>query len=123
MSARRLELLQWFGFSGAALAWSAQLVAGFWVTQARCNPGGSSSVPNDASQLGLLVAAFVVALAAEAAAAAVYLETRPSDDDDPPARGRLHFLATAALVANVLFLAGILLSGIAATADVLCRQS
>lgn len=120
---RRIELLQWFGFSGAALAWSAQLVSGFWVTQARCNPGGSAGVANDPSQLGLMAAAIVVALAAQAAAALVYLETRPSDNDDPPAKGRLHFLATASLVANVLFLMGIVLSGVASSAGVLCRQA
>jgi hypothetical protein len=120
---RRLELLQWFGFSGAALAWTAQLVAGFWVTQARCNPGGSAGIANDPSQLGLVAAGVLVALAAEAAAAMVFLRTRAQEDDDPPPDGRLHFLASAALVANVLFLVGIVLSGVAVTAGVLCQGS
>ena len=119
---RRLELLQWFGFSGAALAWAAQLVSGFWVTQARCNEG-AVAFSNDASQLGLMAAAIVVALAAQAAAATVFLRTSPSDDDYPPPNGRLHFLATAALVANILFLTGIVLQGVASAAGVLCRQA
>jgi hypothetical protein len=119
---RRLELLQWFGFSGAALAWAAQLVSGFWVTQARCNEA-AVDFSHDASQLGLMAAALVVALAAEAAAAAVFVRTSPSDDDCPPPNGRLHFLAAAALVANVLFLMGILLQGVGSTAGVLCRQA
>ena len=119
---RRLELLQWFGFSGAALAWAASLVAGFWVTQARCNES-SFGLSNDGSQLGLMAAAIVVALAAQAASATVFLRTSPSDDDYPPPNGRLHFLAAAALVANVLFLMGIVLQGVASTAGVLCRQA
>jgi hypothetical protein len=41
--------------------------------------------------------------------------------DDPPPQGRLHFFATAALVANLLFLVVIVLSGIASTVGTLCR--
>jgi hypothetical protein len=121
---RRLELLQWFGFSGAALAWAAQLVSGFWVTHALCNPSPiGSATSNDASQLGLMVAALAVAFAAQAAAAVVFLRTSPSDDDYPPPNGRLHFLAAAALVANVLFIVGIVLSGVASSAGDFCRQA
>jgi hypothetical protein len=121
---RRLELLQWYAFAGAALAWAVQLVLGFGVTQARCSPGGGGwSFSNDAPQLAFLVAGVLVALGAEAAAAAVFVRTLPGDDDDPPPDGRLHFLATASLVANVLFIMGIVLSGSAAVAGVLCRQA
>ena len=124
MTSRRLELLQWYGFAGAALAWAVQLVVGFGVTQARCSPGGGGwDFSHDAPQLALVAAGVLVALGAEAAAAAVFLRTRPRDDDDPPPDGRRHFLATASLVANVLFVMAIVLSGVAAVAGVLCRQA
>jgi hypothetical protein len=123
MAMRRIELLQWFGFAGAGLVWAAQLVLGFWTTQARCSPGGGGGLPHDPTQLALLAGGVVVALAAEWAAVTVYLETSPADADDPPPDGRRHFLASAAVVANLLFLVGIVLSGIAVTAGALCRQA
>jgi hypothetical protein len=43
------------------------------------------------------------------------------DADDPPL-ARIRFLALAALLANAVFLMIVLLAGVAALANVVCRQ-
>jgi hypothetical protein len=108
---RRIELLQWFGLLGGAAAWTLQHGTLFWIAVARCNPGGSRW---DVTgwQIGVTVAAAVVALAAEAAAVTTALRTRDVEETDPPPLGRLHFFAVAAAAGNVLFLGAILLDGI-----------
>jgi hypothetical protein len=121
MTLRRLSALQWFGLAGGAAAWAAQLTGGFWVTQATCNPGTTWSIDHDLWQLALLASACALTILAQVAAAIVFVRTRPAGDDDEPPPGRLHFLAGAALVANVLFIVIMLLSGIASIADSLCR--
>ena len=75
----------------------------------------------------------MLVLISEAAAVAVFLATRDTNyGDGPPGDGRwggavpysrLHFFATAAMVANVLFLTVILLDGIAAVFETVCVQS
>ena len=118
----RLERLQWFGLVAAPLTWAAQHVAGFGATQAECGVGGMEwGISNDVWQLTMLVVGGLVVVGSEVAAAVVFLRTRNVGHDDPPPDGRVHFLATAALVANVLFLSAMLLDGIASTLTSLCR--
>jgi hypothetical protein len=115
-------MLQWFGLLAGGLTWAAQLVVGFGTTQAECSAGGMRwGIVNDTWQLALLVTAGLVVVGAEVAAAIVFVRTRGVGKDDPPPQGRLHFFATAALVANLLFLVVILLSGVASTVGALCR--
>jgi hypothetical protein len=121
MTPRRLSTLQWFGLLGGAAAWAAQFLGGFWVTQATCNPGTIWSVDHDAWQIGLLAAGCTLAILAQTSAAIVFVRTRSAGDDDEPPPGRLHFLAGAALVANVLFVAIMLMSAIASIGGSLCR--
>jgi hypothetical protein len=69
----------------------------------------------------------------EAAAVAVFLATREANyGDGPPGDGRwngalpqtrLHFFATAAMVANVLFLAIVLMDGLASALEKACVGS
>ena len=52
------EFMQWFGLLGAPLAWTVQLVVGFGVTEARCEPGGSRwGVSVDTWEITLMIAA------------------------------------------------------------------
>jgi hypothetical protein len=118
-----LELLQWYGLLGAAIAWSVQLVVGYGVTVARCSTGGDFGLPVDTWEVLLVVGAAAFALLGEAAAIAVFLATRRLEHDGPPPDGRRHFFASAALVGNVLFLMIILLSGIGIVAHSPCHQS
>ena len=131
---RRLSIVQWIGVVVAPLAWTAQHVVGYGVGEARCNVAGVGwGIRYDTWQLAILAAAALLVLISEAAAVAVFLATREANyGDGPPEDGRwggavpytrLHFFATAAMVANVLFLTAIFLDGFAAVFDSLCAQS
>jgi hypothetical protein len=118
------EALQWFGLLGAPLAWCVQLVLGFGVTQADCSAGSTRwGIGVDTWELSLMAAALLVVVLAEACALWLYLANREVEYDDPPPVGRRHFFVTAASLGNVLFLAAILMSGLAATYYTPCHQS
>jgi hypothetical protein len=112
---RQLSVVQWVGVMVAPLAWTGQHIVGYGVGQARCEVGVAWT------------------LGFEAAAVRVFLATREVNyGDGPPEEGRwagvvpvsrLHFFATAAMVANVLFLAIVLMDGLASIFDALCVQS
>ena len=134
MSLRRLGIVQWIGVVVAPLAWTAQHVVGYGVGQARCSVAGMRwGIGFDTWQLAILAAAGLLVVISEAAAVAVFVATRETNyGDGPPGDGRwggavpysrLHFFATAAMVANVLFLAVIFLDGLGSVFDSLCVQS
>jgi hypothetical protein len=130
---RQLSVVQWVGVVVAPLAWTGQHIVGYGVGQARCEVGVGWGIGFDTWQLAIMAAAAVLVLISEAAAVTVFLATRDANyGDGPPEQGRwggvvpytrLHFFAMTAMVANVLFLAIILLDGFAATFDALCVQS
>jgi hypothetical protein len=121
---RRSELLQWFGLFGGAAAWTVQHGALFFLGLARCNPAGSRwAFGMTGWQIGITVAAAIVALAAEAAAVLTALRTRELEYDGPPPLGRIHFFSLAASAGNVLFLGAILLNGIGAGSWTSCGQA
>ena len=134
MSLRRLGIVLWIGVVVAPLAWTAQHVVGYGVGQARCSVAGMRwGIGFDTWQLAILAAAGLLVVISEAAAVTVFLATRETNyGDGPPGDGRwggavpysrLHFFATAAMVANVLFLAVIFLDGLGSVFDSLCVQS
>jgi hypothetical protein len=134
MSLRRLGIVQWIGVVVAPLAWTGQHVVGYGVGQARCSVAGMGwGVGFDTWQLAILGAAGLLVAISEAAAVTVFLATRETNyGDGPPGEGRwggavpysrLHFFATAAMVANVLFLAVIFLDGLGSVFSSLCVQS
>ena len=123
MSLRRLEILQWVGLLAGALVWTGQHVVGYGITEAECSRGGLHwGISNDVWQAALLAAAVVLVLGAELAAVTVVYATRSSSYENPPARGRIRFLAIAAVAANLIFLTIIILDGLAAIFDIACRQ-
>jgi hypothetical protein len=134
MSTRRLSVLQWIGVVVAPLAWASQHVVGYGTGEARCSVVGMTwGISYDAWQLAIMTAAGVLILVSEAAAVTVFLATRETNyGDGPPGAGRwggavphsrLHFFATAAMVANVLFFTVILMSGLGSVFSTLCAQS
>jgi len=134
MSLRRLGIVQWIGVIVAPLVWTAQHVVGYGVGQARCSVAGMRwGIGFDTWQLAILAAAGLLVVISEAAAVTVFVATRETNyGDGPPGDGRwggavpysrLHFFATAAMVANVLFLAVIFLDGLGSVFDSLCVQS
>ena len=130
---RQLSVLQWIGVVVAPLAWTGQHVVGYGVGQARCEVGASWGIGYDTWQLAILAAAGLLVVISEAAAVTVFLATRETNyGDGPPGDGRwggavpysrLHFFATAAMVANVLFRAAILMGGLLSVFSTLCAQS
>ena len=121
---RRLELLQWFGLLGGALAWAAQLVLGFGFAQAACSPARSSvEVGTAVPQVALTIGAAAVVVLAGLAALAVVVATSGLHYDGGPPDGRRRFFALGALAANVLFLAIVINTGLQATQHFPCRQS
>jgi hypothetical protein len=133
MTLRRLSIVQWIGVVVAPLAWTGQHVVGYGVGQARCEVGAAWSIGFDTWQIAIVVAACLLILVSEAAAIAVFRATREANYGDGPAgegrwggavpHTRIHFFATAAMVANVLFLTVVLLDGLASVFDSLCVQS
>jgi len=130
---RQLSVVQWIGVVVAPLAWTGQHVVGYGVGQARCEAGANWGIAYNTWQLAILAAAVLLVLVSEAAAVTVFLATRETNyGDGPPGDGRwggavpysrLHFFATAAMVANVLFLTVILLDGLGSVFATLCAQS
>jgi hypothetical protein len=134
MRLRRLSIVQWIGVVVAPAAWTVQHVAGYGIAQARCSIGGEHwGISNTVWELVLMGCVALLVAASEAAAVAVFRATREANYGDGPAgegrwngalpHTRLHFFATAAMVANVLFLAIIFLDGLASVFDSLCVQS
>jgi hypothetical protein len=131
---RQLSVVQWIGVVVAPVAWTVQHVLGYGVGQARCSVAGVHwGVGLGAWQLTLLACAVVLVVVSEVAAVLVFLATRETNyGDGPPGEGRwagatpyarLHFFAAAAMVANVLFLAIMLMDGLGAALDSMCVQS
>jgi hypothetical protein len=134
MSVRRLAIAQWIGVVVAPLAWALQHVVGYGIAQARCSVGGEHwGISNTVWELALLACVGLLVVISEAAAVAVFLATREANYGDvPPGDGRwngalpqtrLHFFATAAMVANVLFLAIVLMDGLASALEKACVGS
>lgn len=124
MTVHRLSLLQWLGLLAGGGVWIASFFAGVGVSEAVCNPAsGRWGVPYDTVQISLAAVAGVLVVAAEGAAIAVFRATRGVDEEDPPPDGRLHFFATAAMVANLVFLMIIVLVAVATVVDRTCHQA
>ena len=124
MTLRRLSFLQWFGLVAGAGVWLASLLGGVGVSQAACNPASARwSIPYDIVQLALAGAAVCLLVAAELAALAVFRATRDVEEQDPPPHGRLHVLASAALLSNLIFLLIVVLTTIATVVVRTCHQA
>jgi hypothetical protein len=123
MTLRRLEILQWGGLLTGALVWAATHVVGYGITEAECNRASAHwNIGNDAWQGSLTAASAVLVLCAELAAVAVFRGTRHSSYDAEPPPSRIRFFAIAAITANAIFLAIVLLDGAASIFNVTCRQ-
>jgi hypothetical protein len=120
MSRTRLEVLQWYALLGGALAWTAEHVLGYFVSDGGCR----ARVAHAALWGGVLTGFGVLAvLAAQAAAITVYRATSDVGHDAPGPEGRLRFFAVAALVGNVLFLMLVGLDGLGSLTHLPCVQS
>jgi hypothetical protein len=124
MRGRLPEALQWYGLFGAAFVWATQLLLGFAVAQADCNRGSVHwGIDLVAWQSVLMGVGLGLAALAEAAAITTVRSTRELEYDGPPPRGRRHFFAWAAMLANLVLFNAILLQGIGAIVHANCQQA
>jgi hypothetical protein len=124
MTRARLELLQWFSLFAGPLAWTAEHVAGFWISDAGCSVAGEQwDLDPAALQTVLAVLTGLAVVAAWLAAFVVFRETRNVDRYAPGPLGRLNFFAQAALLGNVLFFVIVVLDGVSAVHELPCRPS
>ena len=116
------NLLLFHGILAAPLAWSAQLVFGYGIGEARCSPFGEQFSFD--SQLGEVVLTIVVAAIAVSALAVSGLlllaDRRDRVVDD---RGRVWFMASGGVLVSSIFIVLILLGGIASLAINHCQQA
>jgi len=111
---QRAGLLMWFGVVAAPIAWAAQFIFVYAITEAACHVNGRRwGLPIDAWAIAAMAAAAVVAVSATAVSLRLRRETRSTDDDDAPPAGPVHFFAVVGLATNPLFLAIILMNGFA----------
>jgi hypothetical protein len=117
------RLLLLYALLGAPAAWVGLHVVGWGLSEAACNEWGRArldiAVPT--WEIALTASAGAIAAGAVAAAIVAWRSTR-TDDESPPA-GRIHFVATLALVLAPLFLMLVLLAGLGATVLPTCVQS
>ena len=116
---RSIRLLMWFGLFGAPGAWMLMHLAGFGLTQARCDAAGAS-VDVRGWTTALLALTVVVAAASEAAAIFVFRRTR--DAGELPPGSRVHFFSVIAMTIGPLFLIIILMEGLGALLLPQCLQ-
>jgi hypothetical protein len=113
----KLNLLLFFGVLAAPLAWTAQLVVGYGIGDAGCSVAGMRwGVDSQAATAALFGATGSIGLAGLGVSA--WLQRSASRDD----RGRVAFLAGGGVLISLVFVALILLGGIAALSIEHCRQ-
>ena len=121
---RRLAFLQWVGLLAGAALWGAAHVVGYGITEADCSRGSSGwGIDFDLWQALANGLAAALTIGAGLAALAVVLGTRGSSYESEPPVGRMRFFAIAALAANTIFLAMIVLYAVGSIAGVPCRQA
>jgi hypothetical protein len=124
-ASRSLELTMWAGVLGAPAAWACQHVFGFGVTQAGCSPGSQGwNVPIDSWTVIATAVAGALAVAGLVASLLAFRATRgdDTDTDTAPPVGRIYFMSICGMVISPLFLAIILMSGIATQILGNCHQ-
>jgi hypothetical protein len=105
-----VRIALWFGLLGAPLAWTAELVAGYFLEDAECSRGSAHwGIGGTPSQAALFAVTAVIAAAAGLAALASWREVRRGRLGDP--RGRIQFMVHSGIVLSAFFLLAVLLTG------------
>jgi hypothetical protein len=108
------RFLLWYGFLGAALAWSLQLVIGYSIEDSACSQGASDSKP------WIVIVTLVLGALAAGSLGTAFLTLRGAQSRD--VRGGVRFLAVTGLFAGVFFLVLIALGGLQLVALDSCHQ-
>jgi hypothetical protein len=122
-SRRALEVLMWVGILGAPVAWACQHVFGFGVTQAGCSIGSRGwHVPIDTWTAIATSVAGALAICGLVASVLTFRAVRDAEIDTAPPHGRIYFVSICGIVISPLFLAIILMSGVATLVLSNCQQ-
>lgn len=104
--------LLWFGLLAAPAAWVVQLVVGYWLEDADCSAAGRRwELSGTTGELAVHGVAAAVAVAGAVVAAGLWHTARRGPTDE---RGRLAFMAQAALLVSGLFLALVVVTAVGA---------
>jgi hypothetical protein len=118
---RLTRALQVYALFGAPLAWTAQLVLGYGLTEAACGPSGRAwDIAIDPWEAAIFALALAFAVGGWASAAALHRAVARAEIDDP--RGRVRFLTTIGLVVGAIFVAMILYTGAGVLSLEECRR-
>ena len=118
---RLVSALQWYALLGPPLAWAAQLIVGYYSTQAACGPAANRlGVGVHTWNAALAAAVLAVAIGGWASAAGLHIATGRGDISDP--LGRIRFLATAGLAIGIIFVTLIVFTGAGVLALPECRR-
>jgi hypothetical protein len=113
----------WAGLLGAPAVWACQHVFGFGLTQAGCSASTRNwNVPIDTWTAVATSVAGALAIAALVASVLAFRAVRDADIDAAPPKGRIYFVSICGMVISPLFLAIILMSGIATLVLSNCHQ-
>jgi uncharacterized membrane protein YidH (DUF202 family) len=118
---RTAVALQVYALYGAPLAWTAQLVLGYGLTEAACGPSGRAwDIPIDTWEAVLTGVTLVIAVGAWASAAVLHRGVQRGEIADP--LGRVKFLATIGLVVGAVFVTLIVYTGTGVLTLEECRR-
>jgi hypothetical protein len=123
---KRAGMLMWFGLFAAPFAWAAQHVTGVALSISQChdNAAGPDWNVHIDTWAGIVTAlAALIATLGLVSAVLAWRSARDADDSDAPPAGRIHFLGIIGLTISPLFLAIILMSGLATIFLPQCVQS
>ena len=119
MTDRRVNLLLWAGVAVPPLAWTLELVAGYWFEEAACGTGsGRWGVDGELWQAVTFAVCGPLAVAGTLAAVASFRAVRAGAGD---ARGRVAFLAVTSLSAALVFVLLTTMTGIGVIALDPCK--
>jgi hypothetical protein len=118
---RVAHALQWYALLGAPLAWTAQLVLGYGLTEAACGPAGRTwDIPVHPWEAVIFGLALAFAAGGWASAAALHRAVTRGELDDP--YGRVKFMTTIGLAVGAIFIALILYTGTGVLTLEECRR-
>jgi len=120
---RKLELLMWAGILGAPAVWACYHVFGIGATFAGCDAGPRSlNVPIDTWSAIVTSVAGFLSICGLVASVLAFRQVRDAEIDTAPPKGRIYFMAICGIVITPLFIAAILMSGIATMVLSNCHQ-
>ena len=121
---RRAQTLVWVGLFAAPVAFAAEHIAGWLLSESDCAAVGRQSGVDFQTSVGVITIVAALAAAGGLASALIaYRAVTGTDNDAPPPDGRVWLLAICGIVVSSLLLIGIILGGSGALLLGHCQDS